>query len=85
MYVVHKTFSCVVINVGLGIIVYEAGCKESPGDGYQAIWIYIGFFLFQVVINAALYAYFSYSSSKLPSLKGLCIDHLKCRLFASEQ
>ena len=77
MYVVYKTFSCVVINVGLGITVYEAGCKESPGSGYKAVWIYIGFVLFQVVINAALYAYFSYSSSKLPSLKGLCIRPLK--------
>lgn len=79
---VYKAFSSVVMNIGLGIAIYEGACEGLPGKGYSAIWVYAGFVVFQIAINAVLYAYFSYSSSKLPSLQGICIKPSKTHPFA---
>ena len=61
----YLMFSSAVANVGLGIILYEVECKDLNSLTRSSIlWVYVGYIVFQAVIQLTMILVFTISALK---------------------
>ena len=66
----------VVVNVGLGIALFQSDCLELTGRGNHILWVYLTWLAFVLVFQVSLFCTFTYISLKVRD-SGLLV----CSLF----
>lgn len=59
-YILFSFLLCSVVNVGIGIALFEAGgCSVLSAGDYTILWVYIGFVIFLLTLQVVLFIVFS--------------------------